>query len=194
MMSSSHRLAHRFALRALIAPRPVPRHDRRGGVLASPTVPSMSARRDIIRHRFPSNHSSPRLLAPSPPVHQSRERLRLSASDCGNGCCGSYLLGYQSAPSFRSHPPRPIDTGNGENDGAGFLVLDAVIRFACPFDCVGYGMATAIAFIVWVLLIACPPSYDCRAIPRRSMRVVIRSGLDQARSFPRLLRIQCGLV
>lgn len=36
MMSSSHRLAHRLALRALIAPRPVIRHDRRGGVLASP--------------------------------------------------------------------------------------------------------------------------------------------------------------
>ena len=55
-------------------------------------------------------------------------------------------------------------------------------------------MATAIAFIVWVLLIACPTSYDCRAIPRRSMRVVMGSGLDQARSFPRLLRIQCGFV
>lgn len=34
VMSSSHRPAHRFALRILIAPRPVIRHDRRGGVLA----------------------------------------------------------------------------------------------------------------------------------------------------------------
>lgn len=42
--------------------------------------------------------------------------------------------------------------------------------------------------------IACPPSYDCRAIPRRLVRVVMGSGLDQARSFPRLLRIPCGFV
>lgn len=55
-------------------------------------------------------------------------------------------------------------------------------------------MATAIAFIVWALLIACPPSYDCRAILRLSARVVMRSGLDQAQSFPRLLRIPCGFV
>lgn len=108
----------------------------------------------------------------------------------------SYRLGYPP-PSFRSCSPRPIDTRNGENDGEGCL-LDGVglvpVWFACLFDCVWYGMATAIAFIVWVFLIACPSSCDCRAIPRRSMRVVMWSGLDQARSFPRLLRIPCGFV
>lgn len=45
-----------------------------------------------------------------------------------------------------------------------------------------------------MFLIACPPSYDCRAILWRSMRVVMGLGLDQARSFPRLLRIPCGFV
>lgn len=55
-------------------------------------------------------------------------------------------------------------------------------------------MATAIAFIVWVLLIACPPSYDCRAIVRLPARVVMRSGLDRVRLLPRLLRIPCGFV
>lgn len=55
-------------------------------------------------------------------------------------------------------------------------------------------MATAIAFIVWVLLIACPPSYDCRAILWRLVRVVMGSGLDRVSSLPRLLRIPCGFV
>lgn len=55
-------------------------------------------------------------------ANQSRGRLRLSALTAGNGCCYSLLSArlYQSAHPFRSHPPRPIDTGNGENDGAGY--------------------------------------------------------------------------
>ena len=55
-------------------------------------------------------------------------------------------------------------------------------------------MATAIAFLVWVFLIACPPSCDCRAILWRSMRVVMGSGLSRVRLFPRLFRISCGFV
>ena len=109
------------------------------GCLLGLAVPFMSARRGIIRPRFSSNRSSPRLLACCPMPINHWGRLRRSVSDCGDDCCVSYLLGYQSAPSFRSHPPRPIDTRTGENDGAGFLVLGAVIRFACPFDCVGVG-------------------------------------------------------
>lgn len=62
-MPSSHRLAHRLALRALIVPRPVPRHAGRGGGLLGLAVPFMSARRDIIRYRFPS-HCLPRLPMP----------------------------------------------------------------------------------------------------------------------------------
>lgn len=42
--------------------------------------------------------------------------------------------------------------------------------------------------------IACPPSCDCRAIVRRAMRVVMGSGLNRVRWFPRLLRIPCGFV
>lgn len=44
------------------------------------------------------------------------------------------------------------------------------------------------------VLIACPPSYDCRAILWRLVRVVMGSGLDRVRSLPRLLRIPCGFV
>lgn len=52
------------------------------GCLLPPAVPFMSARRDIIRHRFSSNRSSPRLLAPSPPhTHQSWGSS--FTSDCG---------------------------------------------------------------------------------------------------------------
>lgn len=63
------------------------------------------------------------------------------ASDCVRGIGSrSYLLGYQSAHPFRSHSPRPIDTGNGENGGANFvLVLGAGVRSVYPFDCVGTG-------------------------------------------------------
>lgn len=55
-------------------------------------------------------------------------------------------------------------------------------------------MATAIAFIVWVLLIACPSSCDCRAILGLSVWVVMWSGLNRVRLLPRLLRIPCGFV
>lgn len=89
------------------------------GCLLGLAVPFMSARRDIIRPRYSSNRSSPRLLTAHRPIPintwgVSVYRL-LTAVD---GCCDSYRLSYQSAHPFRSHPPRPIDTGNGENGGA----------------------------------------------------------------------------
>lgn len=99
--------------------RPSPRHlDTTGGegLLASPAMPFMSARRGIIRLRFVSRRSSPRLLAPMPITINLGGCLRLSASDCVGS--RAYRLVYQSAHPLRSHPPRPIDTGNGENDGA----------------------------------------------------------------------------
>lgn len=101
----------------------------------------MSARRDIIRHHFPSHCSSPRLLAPYPintvmGVSVGRLLTAVMAVAAPN------LLGYQSVHPFRSCSPRPIDTRNGERDGErdgeGFvLVLGVVIRPAYPFNYVG---------------------------------------------------------
>ena len=104
-VNRSNRLAHRLALRILIAFRPVPRHAGRGGVLASNAMSFMSARRDIIRPRFSSHYSSPRLLAPSPHAHQYRGRLRRSALTTRMAAAAlSYRLGYSS---IRSAPIRP---------------------------------------------------------------------------------------
>lgn len=131
----------------------------------------------------------PRRLCPS-----ILERLRLSASDCGNGCCGSYLLAYQSASPFRSHPPRLIDTRNGENDGAGYSraryrhpVCPSLrlrgsrgreqLRFS--FGCFGL-LARHLTIAGQYFGGRCGSSYG---------RVSIR--LDR---FPRLLRIPCGFV
>lgn len=101
-------------------------------------------------------------------------------------------------PPIRSAPIRPAQSTRGTGRGTGRAAClmgrsrSRLVRLSLRLrrvwdsdgDCV-YRMG---------VLIACPPSYDCRAIPRRSMRVVMRSGLDQARSFPRLLRIPCGFV
>lgn len=107
------------------------------GCLLPPAVPFMSARRDIIRHRFSSNRSSPRLLAPSPPhTHQSWGSS--FTSDCGERRLfpiGSPLSIRPSVPfmlaPFNRHGER------GERRGGLIPVLDAVIRPACPCDCVG---------------------------------------------------------
>lgn len=88
------------------------------------------------------------------------------------------LLGYQSVHPLRSHTPRPIDTGNGERDEEGlFTCLMRVPGLPVPSIMWDRG-TEAIAFLIWMFLIACPPSYDCRAILRRPVRVVIWSGLD----------------
>ena len=220
----AHRPAHRLALRLLIAPRPVIRHDRRGGVLvrsvpvssvchgslfrripwaddvalsvvlASNAMSFMSARRDIIRPRFSSHYSSPRLLAARRPMPINTVGVSVSRRlTTGMAAAAPIYSAIQSVPSVPLPSAPPNRHGERGERRGGFSVLGACVRSACPFNCVGVGDG-AIAFIVWVLLIACPSSCDCRAIPRRSMWVVIGSGLDQARSFPRLLRIPCGFV
>lgn len=81
-------------------------------------------------------------------------------------------------------------------DGVFVPVLGAGVRTACPCDYVGMG-TEAISFCVlslWIVWIACPPSCDCRAIPRLIVRVVMWSGLGRVRLLPRLFRIPCGFV
>lgn len=137
VMLSPSRLAHRLALRFLIAPRPVPRHAGRGGVLAR----SCGA----FHVRTPW-YNPPSLLIPSliaspacsvAPCPSILERLRLSASDCGNGCCGS-LLSARLSVSFVSFMLAPPNRHGKRGERRGELsVLDAGARSACPLDCVG---------------------------------------------------------
>lgn len=82
------------------------------GCLLGLAVPFMSARRGIIRPRFSSNRSSPRLLACCPMPINHWGRLRRSVSDCGDDCCVSYLLGYPIRPSVP--PPFAPPNRHGE--------------------------------------------------------------------------------
>lgn len=114
VMPSPHRPAHRLAIRLLIVPRPVPRHARRGEVLAN---------RCGAFHVRTMRYNPPSLLIPllatSPHVYQSRWRLRRSVLTAGMATAAPIGSARLSAHPLRSHPPRPIDTRNGENDGAG---------------------------------------------------------------------------
>ena len=110
------------------------------GCLLGLAVPFMSARCGIIRPRFSSNRSSPRLLACCPMPINHWGRLCRSVSDCGDDCCVSYLLGYPIRPSVPPPFAPPNRHGErGERRGGLILVLGAIIRSACPFNCVGVG-------------------------------------------------------
>lgn len=84
------------------------RHDERGGVIAW-SCGAFHVR--TMRYNPPSfsfHYSSSRLLSARRPMPINTVGVSV------------YRLGYQSAPPFRSHSPRPIDTGNGENDGEAY--------------------------------------------------------------------------
>ena len=109
-------------------------------MLASHTMPFMSARCGIIRLRFTSNRSSPRLLAPSPHVYQSRGRLRRSVLTAA-GRRLSFLsarLPIRPSVPFPFAPPNRHDKRGGRR-GVVVPALSAVIRFVHTFDCVGTG-------------------------------------------------------
>lgn len=123
-------------------------------MLASHTMPFMSARCGIIRLRFTSNRSSPRLLAPSPHVYQSRGRLRRSVLTAA-GRRLSFLSARLPICPLRSASIRPASSTRlaGRTTGRLVPVLGAVIRSACPFDCVGAGDGDD--------FILCPVALDC---------------------------------
>ena len=148
-------------------------------------MPFVSARRDIIRHRFSlRRRSSSCLLAPSPLT-------------VGSGGSRAYLLGYQSAP-FVPLPFAPPHRHGERGERRGGLLSCLMWMSGLPIPSIVLDKGTAaISFCVlslWIVWIACPSSYDCRAIPRRSMRVVMGSGLGRVRLSPRLLCIPCGFV
>ena len=67
--------------------------------------------------------SARRGIIPALATHPTTVLIMLAcafASDCGGGGSLAYRLGSSAHP-FRSHPPRPIDTRNGENGGAGLF-------------------------------------------------------------------------
>lgn len=182
--------------------RQSPRHPTRraGRMLASHVVPFMSARRGIIHAlaTHPIAHRLACLLATLPlPI-----TIPGGSPPVGSDCVA--LVVACSAIPIRPSVPLPFAPlnrhgGRGERRGV-VCLLDGSVPFpsGSPASSIAYGRGTkAISFCVlslWIVWIACPPSYDCRAILPLSARVVIWSGLDQARSFPRLLRIPCGFV
>lgn len=110
--------------------------------------------------------------------------------------CLSARLSIRPSVPLPSAPPNRHGE-RGERRGGLIPMLGVVIRSACPFNCVWSDGTTAISFCVlsvWIVWIACPPSYDCRAILRRLVRVIMGSGLGRVRLLPRLLRIPCGFV
>ena len=157
----------------------------------------VSARRGIVPFLLPPSASSHRRFSHPTcvsSVHQSRS---LSGWVSSAAAYRSHRLGCLSVRSPRvSHPPRLIDTGSGENGGASFACLPCRFRshLVCPPFRLRRMWDGVIPFCVLSLLTACPPSYDCRAIPLRSMRVVMGSGLGRVRLLPRLFRIPYGFV
>lgn len=164
-------------------------------VLASHVVPFLSARRGIASPSVAPSSSHRHFSHPAclsiPSISEPIGMCRL----CGRSSRPSARLSARAIASC-SHPPRLIDTVSGENDGASFACLrgrSRSRRVRLPLRLRRDGMEV-ISFCILSLLIACPSSYDCRAILGRAMRVVMGSGLGLVRLLPRLFRIPCGFV
>ena len=118
--------------------------------------------------------------------------------------CLSARLSIRPSVPLPSAPPNRHGE-RGERRGGLIPMLGVVIRSACPFNCVWSDGTTAISFCVlsvWIVWIACPPSYDCRAILRRLGRVSVEFDYFPAcfvspaalYSFPQLPRPVARLI
>lgn len=193
----AHRPAHRLALRALIAPRPAFRHDGRGGVIASPAMPFVSARRDIIRHHFPS-HCLPRLSMP----------INHGASPSIGSDCGEWLLRFSPIDSairplrFVHARPAQSTRGTGRTTGRVACLMSLsrsrLVRLSLRLRLVWDGDGDCVyrmgAFNCLPAILRLPGNTSAAYAGRHG--VGSRSGLivSPPASYPMRLRILCPIA